>query len=151
MYIKNFRNKSRRALKRFGISLLGLFILILAGLAAGAYYLYRTTPPAELVNRQISQTTTIYDRTGEHILYQIHGEENRQIVSHDQISNNVRAVTLAAEDSNFYNHFGIDLTGILRAIKVNLGNDAVSQGGSTITQQLAKNVFLTPEKAGRGS
>jgi 1A family penicillin-binding protein len=147
MYIKNFRNKSRRVFKWFGISLLGLFILILAGLAAGAYYIYKTTPPAELVNRQISQTTTIYDRTGEHILYQIHGEENRQIVPHDQIPDSVRAVTLAAEDSNFYNHFGIDIAGIIRAIKVNLGNDAVSQGGSTITQQLAKNVFLTPERS----
>jgi 1A family penicillin-binding protein len=147
MYIKNFRNKSRGILK---LSLKVFFcvcILILIGLSAGAFYLYRTTPPAELVNRHISQTTTIYDRKGEHVLYQIHGEENRQIIPHDQIPDAVRATTIAAEDSNFYRHFGIDLTGILRAIKVNLGNDSLSQGGSTITQQLAKNVFLTPEKS----
>jgi len=147
MYIKNFRNKSRRVLKWFVISLLSLFILILAGLGAGAYYLYRTTPGAELVNRQISQTTIIYDRTGENILYQIHGEENRKVIHHDQIPDAVRVATIAAEDDNFYNHFGIDIAGIFRAIRVNFGNNTISQGGSTITQQLAKNVFLTPEKS----
>jgi 1A family penicillin-binding protein len=147
MYIRNFKNKSRATLKFLTKVFFCLAVLILVSVALGAYYLYITTPRAELVDRQISQTTTIYDRTGEHILYQIHGEENRKIISHDQIPEAVRIATIAAEDDNFYNHFGIDVTGILRAIRVNFGNNNMSQGGSTITQQLAKNVFLTPEKS----
>ena len=134
-------------MKLFTRSLVCLAVLMSLSLIAGACYLYHTTPSAELVNRQISQTTIIYDRTGEHVLYEIHGEENRKIISHDQIPDSIRAATLAAEDANFYNHFGIDITGIVRAIRVNFGSNNITQGGSTITQQLAKNVFLTPEKS----
>jgi len=120
--------------------------LLLAGLTVFLVLIFKT-PSAELVNRKISQSTIIYDRTGEHVLYQIYGEENRQIVSHEEIPNTVRMATLAAEDDNFYHHFGVDFNGIARAIMVNWQKGGTSQGGSTITQQLAKNVFLTPERS----
>lgn len=108
---------------------------------------YFLTPSAELVDRKVSQTSIIYDRTGEHVLYEIHGEENRKIVDHAQIPDIVRFTTLAAEDDSFYSHHGIDWAGVLRALKVNIQKSGISQGGSTITQQLAKNVFLSQERS----
>lgn len=109
-------------------------------------YAYQTPDAGELVSRKIPQTSVIYDRTGAHKLYEIHGEENRKILPHDRIPDAVRAATLAAEDKNFYNHPGIDLVATARALEVDVKNRDLTQGGSTITQQLARNVFLGREK-----
>ncbi len=81
-------------------------------------------------------------------LWQFFGpeREERRLVSIEQIPMHVRQAVLAAEDARFYQHFGLDLHGIGRAMLANLRSLAVAQGGSTITQQLAKNYFLTPEK-----
>lgn len=108
---------------------------------------YSATPAAsQLVQRKISQTSILYDRTGKNELYELHGEENRKIISHNEIPDNIRLATIATEDDNFYYHIGIDPLAVLRAIKVNLTNNEISQGGSTITQQLARNAFLTRER-----
>src|SRR4051812_37972973 len=65
----------------------------------------------------------------------------------DQMASTLPAAVLATEDRRFYSHFGIDPVGLLRALYVNLTSGGLVQGGSTITQQLAKNVFLTPERS----
>ncbi|PJA86928.1 MAG: penicillin-binding protein, partial [Candidatus Moranbacteria bacterium CG_4_9_14_3_um_filter_42_9] len=91
----------------------------------------------------------MYDRTGEHVLYEIHGEENRKIIPHEKIPDTARVATIAAEDDGFYSHYGIDPLAVLRAIFTNLKNNDAQQGGSTITQQLARNAFLTREKTFR--
>jgi 1A family penicillin-binding protein len=110
-------------------------------------YIYFKSPiVANLVKRQSPQTTIIYDRTGQHILYKIHGEENRIILTHDEIPDSIRIATIAAEDDSFYRHFGIDFFSILRAMKNNLQKNDMSQGASTITQQLARNAFLGRKK-----
>ena len=122
-----------------------VFAVVLFSVLIWLYY--SVTPAAsQLVDRKIDQTTKIYDRTGSYLLYEVHGEENRKIVSHDEIPDSVRVVTIATEDANFYHHFGIDPLAILRAIKVNFENNEIRQGGSTITQQLARNAFLTRER-----
>jgi penicillin-binding protein 1B len=72
--------------------------------------------------------------------------ERRRLVSIEQVPPHVIHAVLAAEDSRFYLHKGLDPRGILRALYTNLRHGAIRQGGSTITQQLAKNYFLTPEK-----
>ena len=72
--------------------------------------------------------------------------EDRRLVSIDRLPEHLIRAVLAAEDSRFYEHPGLDLRGILRALWINLRHIAVKQGGSTITQQLAKNYFLTPER-----
>ncbi|RJQ65724.1 MAG: PBP1A family penicillin-binding protein [Desulfobacteraceae bacterium] len=72
--------------------------------------------------------------------------EERRLISISQVPKHVRDSFLAAEDADFYRHFGIDPLGILRALYVNLKEGRIVQGGSTITQQLAKNYFLTPER-----
>ncbi|MEI7621623.1 MAG: PBP1A family penicillin-binding protein [Candidatus Moraniibacteriota bacterium] len=131
--------------------LLGFFdaFLILAGVGVGtlAWLYYSATPAAsQLATRKIAQTSTIYDSSGKQVLYELHGEQNRKIIEHSEIPDVVRNATIATEDSNFYHHLGIDPLAMLRAFKVNLKNDAISQGGSTITQQLARSAFLTRER-----
>ncbi|MDD3991177.1 MAG: PBP1A family penicillin-binding protein [Desulfobacteraceae bacterium] len=72
--------------------------------------------------------------------------EQRRLISIENVPQQVQRAFMAAEDTRFMDHFGLDLRGILRAAYVNLRHGAIHQGGSTITQQLAKNYFLTPEK-----
>jgi 1A family penicillin-binding protein len=108
---------------------------------------YSATPAASaLATRKIAETSIIYDRTGENVLYELYGEENRKIVSHDEIPDFIRKATVATEDTNFYKHIGIDPVAIIRAFKINVQNNDIRQGASTITQQLARSAFLTREQ-----
>jgi len=69
--------------------------------------------------------------------------ERRQLISIDQVPEYLISAVLAAEDHRFFQHHGIDWRGIIRALMANLQHGAIVQGGSTLTQQLAKNYFLT--------
>jgi penicillin-binding protein 1B len=69
------------------------------------------------------------------------------VLTYAQIPENLRNAIIAAEDQRFFSHFGIDLYGVARAFWTNLRHGDVKQGGSTITQQLVKNTFLSPEKS----
>lgn len=111
-------------------------------------WLSRDLPdPGVLTLREVEQSTKIYDRTGEHLLYEISGDEKRTLVTLDQIPEYVRWSTIVAEDRKFYEHGGIDYKGIMRAIFVNVTTlDPTGQGASTITQQLVKNAILTTEQ-----
>ncbi|MDP2696233.1 MAG: transglycosylase domain-containing protein [bacterium] len=123
---------------------------LLALLAIGAIYfviIIKDLPNPELLeNRQVAESTKVYDRTGEVLLYEIHGEERRTVISFDEIPDYIKQATIAIEDVNFYEHPAFDLKSIFRAVLKNISRGWGSQGGSTITQQLAKNAFLTPEK-----
>ncbi len=72
--------------------------------------------------------------------------ERRQLISIQEVPGHLIHAVLAAEDSRFYQHPGIDIRGILRALFTNLRHGSIRQGGSTLTQQLAKNYFLTPAR-----
>ncbi|MBL7156080.1 MAG: PBP1A family penicillin-binding protein [Candidatus Pacebacteria bacterium] len=104
--------------------------------------------PEKFTEKQETIPTTIYDRTGETLLYTIFGEEKREIVKLDQMPDNIKNAVIAVEDANFYKHHGIDPKGILRAIISNLKSKKFikGQGASTISQQLIRSTFLTPEK-----
>ena len=111
------------------------------------YSLVKVLPdPGRLSDRAIAQSTKIYDRTGEVLLYEIHGEEKRTVVPLDRIPQTVQQATLTAEDIHFYSHPGLDIRGIFRALVVNISRGSISQGGSTITQQLVKNSILSSER-----
>jgi membrane peptidoglycan carboxypeptidase len=99
-------------------------------------------------DRRILQSTKIYDRTGEVLLYDLHQDVKRTIVPFENISRNIKNATVAIEDERFYSHFGIDLKSIVRAAVVNTtaGDLLGGQGGSTITQQVIKNSVLQREK-----
>lgn len=149
--MKSLREKNLRKIlflaKQVLLGVLDAVLIVIVLSIGGLFFVYAKTQAPDLKNRPIDQTTVIYDRTGEHILYEIHGEENRKIISHEEIPDAVRIATIAAEDDNFYHHIGIDFFSILRALKVNLENKEILQGGSTITQQLARNAYLTREKS----
>lgn len=124
-----------------------LLLLGAVGGVVGAFITVQSLPsPDQFHNRQVSQSTKLYDRSGEHLLYEIHGAEKRTIVPFEEIPLLVKNATLAAEDAEFYHQPAFDWRGILRAFIANIREGQTVQGGSTITQQLAKNAFLTSEK-----
>jgi len=98
--------------------------------------------------RRVLQSTRIYDRTGEILLYDLHQDVKRTVVPYEQISRHIKNATVAIEDDTFFQHSGIRPLSILRAVLANLrgGNLLGGQGGSTITQQVIKNSILVPEK-----
>lgn len=98
--------------------------------------------------RRILQSTKIYDRTGEILLYDLHQDVRRTIVPYEDISRHLKNATVAIEDDTFFEHMGVRPLAILRAAWANLrGGDLLGgQGGSTITQQVVKNAILEREK-----
>lgn len=97
-------------------------------------------------NRTVSQSTKIYDRTGEILLFDVNQDIKRKVVAFDEVSPYIKKAVIAIEDSNFYEHGGIQIKAIIRAVLKNVIGSS-TQGGSTITQQVIKNSLLTTEKA----
>jgi len=97
--------------------------------------------------RKVSQSTKIFDRTGEILLYDIHADAKRTIIPFEEISQHIKDASISIEDKNFYKHNGIEISSIIRAVISNItpgtGN---KQGGSTITQQVIKNSILTRDQ-----
>ena len=145
-FIKTLINKKnlKAAAKWVSLLFLGGFALILLMFF---YYTWNLPKPEKFTETPFIQSTKIYDRTGKVLLYDIFGEEKREIVPFDKISQNLKNAIIASEDARFYQHIGIDFEGILRAIIVDLKLGEKSQGGSTITQQLIRSVYLTNQKS----
>lgn len=97
-------------------------------------------------NRKVAESTKIYDRTGNVLLYDVHGSMRRTAVPLADISVFVRNATVAIEDAEFYQHIGFRPLAFIRAALVNVATGSYSQGGSTITQQVVKNTLLTQDK-----
>lgn len=140
------RGVSKKVLSFFKFLSLGLLVVLLLFLSLFFYFAKDLPRPEKFTERQIFQPTKIYDRTGEVLLYTIFGEEKREVISLNDVPDYLKAAVIAAEDANFYHHFGIDLRAIFRAFLVNLKLKKPIQGGSTIPQQLIRSTFLTPEK-----
>ncbi|MDO8481884.1 MAG: PBP1A family penicillin-binding protein [bacterium] len=97
-------------------------------------------------NRKVAESTKIYDRTGNVLLYDVHGTMRRTAVPLDEISPNLRNAAVAIEDAEFYQHYGFRPLSFLRALAVDILSLKFVQGGSTITQQVVKNALLTQDK-----
>ena len=121
-----------------GFVITGLFVLWISS--------FQMPDLNSLEQIKVSQSTKIYDRTGRILLYDVHQDVRRTIVPFDKISRNLKNATIAIEDPGFYQHGGIEIKAILRAIVANLGTLRFGQGGSTITQQVVKNTILTNDK-----
>ncbi len=140
-----------RFARTFGLFVLGMLLLgvfVLSGFLVWAASI--ELPDFHLLDqRKVAQSTKIYDRTGENLLYDVHQDVRRTVVTFEEISPYIKNATVAIEDDQFYNHFGIEPTAILRAILVNLHlkQGYSGQGGSTITQQVIKMALLSPEKS----
>ncbi|MFH1178187.1 MAG: transglycosylase domain-containing protein [bacterium] len=123
----------------FGLFMAGGILIIIA---------FSPTPDiSSFANRKIDQSTKIYDRTGQVLLYDYNRDARRNVVPLTMISPNAIQATIAIEDSSFYEHGGIRLTSIIRAMFADAFGGSLSQGGSTITQQVVKNTLLTNEKS----
>ena len=130
-----------------------LFLIrtLLAGILLGVALLFFAASVSvpnlnSFEERKIAESTKIYDRAGEILLYDVHGEEKRTVIPFNEIPRSVKNATIAIEDDSFYQHFGFRPFAFLRAVFINILRGSFEQGGSTITQQLAKTTLLTPEK-----
>lgn len=102
--------------------------------------------PDKLTDRQIAESTKIYDRTGTHLLYEVFANQKRTLVELDQIPKNLVNGVIATEDTKFYEHMGIRPLSILRAFVYGAFTSRRISGTSTLTQQLVKNAILTNER-----
>lgn len=154
---KKKRKKKYRGFWRFIKFQIFLMCLVLGGLAyyyLGGYaqqisqlkteaeHYVKTSSKATF---KASQTSIVYDANGNQISV-LKGEKDVYYLSFDQIPTNVTAAIISIEDKKFYQHGGVDYRAIMRAVLAMLRDGEVTQGGSTITQQLARNVFISQEK-----
>ncbi|MBQ6396322.1 transglycosylase domain-containing protein [Candidatus Saccharibacteria bacterium] len=155
--LRFFAHLSPRRVFRYWFSLRGLktfakfcFACLLLGIiAVGGLFLYfkRDVADIKLSNISISDTVNRYlDRNGV-VLWEDNGTENyRLVVEADEMSDYIRKATVAIEDKNFYEHPGVDFTGLARAVVATVSGRSV-QGGSTLTQQLIKQLYFSEEAA----
>ena len=142
------RRKRLSKLLKFLIAA-GLWLIVLSiigFLSAFAFLAPQIPSPQTIITRRVNESTKILDREGKTVLFNVHGEEKRTIIPFAEMPDHLIKAVIAAEDSNFYDHEGLDTRGIIRALFVNIKERGLNQGGSTITQQLVKNSLLSGEK-----
>lgn len=129
------------------LSLTLLTTSVVAGGLAGLAISFRNLPDVRVLRGHVpAQTSYVYDVKGV-LLASFHSEEHRQTVELNEISPELKRAVLAIEDSNFYYHEGINPTSVARAILVNYRSGGVVEGASTLTMQLAKNMFLSHQRS----
>ncbi len=102
-------------------------------------------PETESIQISRQPSITFLDKDGRIIAS--YGDIYGRSIKFNSLPKNLINAVIVTEDKRFFNHFGIDIKGIFRAAYINIKKGRIVQGGSTITQQLAKNLFLTPERS----
>ena len=97
--------------------------------------------------KHLQKDGIIYDSTGHRVLARLVGSESRKIIPSDEIGPVMKQAIVAIEDKRFFEHRGVDVRGIMRAVWQDVQNKKVVQGGSTITQQFVKNAYLTSKRS----
>ena len=150
------QDRPKRPKKRLKINWERLCIFLLSVLVVGFLFLTiviawasKDLPnPDKLTEREVAQSTKIYDRTGEHLLYEVFENQKRTLVNLDQIPKDLINGVIATEDSKFYEHKGVRPLSFVRAIVYKLlGRSSRLGATSTLTQQLVKNAILTNERS----
>ena len=146
--LKPKKNKGRNGARKRPLKILkiagSVVAVLFIAVCLWVLYLAKTVPSIqEIGSQQISQSTKIYDRTGNVLLYDINNGQRRTLVSWSDVPQGMKDATIAIEDKNFYNEPAFDVGGILRALWVDVLTHSFAEGGSTITQQLARTAFLT--------
>ncbi|MBQ7497220.1 MAG: transglycosylase domain-containing protein, partial [Selenomonas sp.] len=148
----NTKQQKRRPAKKKGSSagriFLGFIVVVLVmvtGIGCGFLTASMNTKPDLASDIQPPASSQIYDINGNEIA-NVHATENRMPVKISQVPKDLQNAFVAVEDNRFYEHMGVDPRGIMRALWSNLRGQSISEGGSTITQQLAKNAYLTQDR-----
>lgn len=136
--------KKRGPLRLFKIIII-LFVVVCAGLGFGYIFAAFQSLPAVGNNMRPAASSQVFDVKGR-LITTLHSDQNRLPIDINKVPQNLQNAFIAAEDARFYEHIGVDPRGILRAVYANITHQGIAQGGSTITQQLAKNAFLTQEQ-----
>lgn len=135
--------------KATGGTVLGVTMLtssVIAGGLVGLAISFRNLPDVRVLRAYApTETTYIYDIKGK-VLASLHGEANRVVVPLNKISPNLKRAVIAIEDSHFYIHNGINPNSVGRAVRANWERGSVVEGGSTLTMQLVKNIFLSQKR-----
>lgn len=139
------RRRSKRAFSKIAIISVIVFIVMITGAGLGFLTASIHTMPSLKGEIRPAASSQIFDSNGK-LITTIHSVENRLPVSINKIPQNLQNAFIAAEDARFYQHIGIDPRGILRAVWSNITDRGVSEGGSTITQQLARNALLSQDR-----
>ena len=143
---KRKKSKSGKFWGRFFIVSIFVFVALALGSIVGMSLSLTNIPDVgQLQYYHPVETSFIYD-SRKNVLARLHDEENRVIIPLKEIPPHVQKAVIAIEDERFREHKGVDPFGLLRALKNNIMGKRLREGGSTITQQLAKNLFLTPER-----
>lgn len=145
------KNKNKKKLKPTGkkLFLLVAFLFLFGASSITAIFAWinhNLPQPDKLFQREVAQSTKIYDRTAKVVLYEIFADQKRTLINLADIPQHMIWATIVVEDREFFKHPGFDLRAILRSILVDLIQGNKAQGGSTLTQQFVKNAFLTSEK-----
>ena len=145
---KQNRRKNERSLLLIGISffVLTLLFALLIGIQTVLALVHDLPKLDEEDLRSLGQTSKIYASDGS-LLAEVFGTENRTIVTLDAVPDYLQQATIAIEDERFYQHNGVDYEAIGRAVFANITSGSIAEGGSTITQQLVKNVYITDERS----
>ncbi|HAN10662.1 MAG TPA: hypothetical protein DCP90_08645 [Clostridiales bacterium] len=154
MLNNNYSNRKVKRVKKgklfFSISVIFLFLVFFAiagGVGGYIVYVINTSPNIDsIMVTPKGYTTILYDNTKGNEVYRLHGDQNRIYVKLDEIPLYVQKAFISIEDERFYDHHGIDYKGILRAVWTNITKLSLSEGASTITQQLIRNNMLTLDK-----
>ena len=146
--IKEYSSKKSKTFSKIKLFKVLSYSFLTFLLLCFAAYLQLTNDlpdPNRLIDRQVPESTKIYDRTGQTVLYEIHGDQKRTMISLKDVPDNLKNATIAVEDKDFYKHSGFSLWAIFRTIVTNVLFEKKA-GGSTLTQQFIKNAVLTNEK-----
>lgn len=141
------RGTRRSNMKLAKISAIAIivFVVLVAGAGLGFLTASIHTMPSLKGDIRPAASSQIFDTNGK-LISTVHSVENRVPVSINKVPKELQDAFIAAEDARFYQHIGIDPRGIVRAVWSNITDRGVSEGGSTITQQLAKNALLSQER-----
>lgn len=146
--LKEYTSRAKRPLskKKLAKALFYCFLAFLLFSFAAYLRLTHDLPdPNRLMERQVAQSTKIYDRSGLTVLYDIHGDQKRTMINLKDVPDNLKNATIAIEDKDFYKHKGFSVWAIFRTVVTNVLFNKMG-GGSTLTQQFIKNSILTSEK-----
>ncbi|SHJ97686.1 transglycosylase domain-containing protein [Tepidibacter formicigenes] len=147
---KSKESKNKKKISIFRVAILTFIILFIVGTACGMGIIFgviKNAPPIDPNNieNMLDESSFIYDKDG-NLIEKVHGTNFRSLVTLDKIPSNLQNAVIAIEDERFYEHNGVDIKRIFGALWYDIKTMSKAQGASTITQQLAKNMYTSSEK-----